>query len=190
MRTPHGRGLFVRQAASIAAALALPAAGLAFAASAEQPAWAEEFNPAGQFDTSFTQVAPQSDPALSPAALLEQAGPADSEPLIEEPPAEEPLLEELGSGGASYYGRAFAGKPTASGEPFNPSHLTAAHRSLPFGSKVKVTNHRNGKSVVVRINDRGPFGHGRVIDLSREAAERIGLIQQGHGTVKLALLAR
>ena len=72
---------------------------------------------------------------------------------------------------------------TASGEMMNPSALTAAHRSLPFGTKLRVTNPRNGKSVVVRINDRGPFIKGRVIDLSKGAASRIGLIGRGVGKV-------
>ena len=66
--------------------------------------------------------------------------------------------------------------------------LTAAHRTLPFGSLVRVTNPRNGRSVVVRINDRGPFVRGRSIDLSRAAAEEIGLIRSGHGRVELELL--
>lgn len=65
----------------------------------------------------------------------------------------------------------------------NPSLLTAAHKSLRFGTKLKVTNARNGKSVVVRINDRGPFIRGRVLDLSRAAAQNIGMIRSGHGKV-------
>ena len=77
---------------------------------------------------------------------------------------------EIGGGMASYYGKELAGNRTASGERFNPSQLTAAHRSLPFGSRVRVTNTANGDSVVVRINDRGPFSHGRIIDVSQAAA--------------------
>lgn len=103
-------------------------------------------------------------------------------------PLEEAAGRTLGTGVASYYGKRFAGRPTASGERFNPGHLTAAHRTLPFGSKVRVTNPDNGKSVVVRINDRGPFTRGRTIDLSRAAAEEIGLIRRGHGPVELDLL--
>jgi rare lipoprotein A len=72
---------------------------------------------------------------------------------------------------------------TASGERMNPSALTAAHRTLPFGTRLKVTNQRNGKSVVVRINDRGPFVRGRVLDLSRAAARQIGMISSGHAPV-------
>ena len=69
---------------------------------------------------------------------------------------------------------------TASGEKMNPNAMTAAHRSLPFGTRVKVTNKRNGKSVVVRINDRGPFIKGRVIDVSKAAARALGFIGAGH----------
>jgi len=101
----------------------------------------------------------------------------------------EPEVQDLGSGIASFYGRRFAGRPTASGERFDPAALTAAHRTLPFGSKVRVTNQRNGQSVVVRINDRGPFSRGRHIDLSPRAAEQIGIVAAGHGTVELELLA-
>jgi rare lipoprotein A len=77
---------------------------------------------------------------------------------------------------------------TASGERMNPSALTAAHRTLPFGSKVKVTNQRNGKSIVVRINDRGPFIKGRVIDLSKAAARRLGFVGAGHTNICMARL--
>ena len=92
------------------------------------------------------------------------------------------------TGLASYYGNELAGNRTASGEVFNPQKLTAAHRTLPLGSKVRVTNPRNGQSVVVRINDRGPFHGNRVIDLSTAAARTIGLIRSGTADVRLALL--
>ena len=85
-----------------------------------------------------------------------------------------------GCGGASWY--ALTSK-TASGERMNAARLTAAHRSLKFGTKVEVTNKRNGKSVVVRINDRGPFIRGRVIDLSKAAASQIGMISSGHASI-------
>lgn len=103
-------------------------------------------------------------------------------------PSDTAVERLLGEGMASYYGAELAGHRTASGERFNPRELTAAHRTLPFGSKVRVTNPANGRSVVVRINDRGPFSGGRLIDLSRSAAERIGLVARGHGEVQLALL--
>lgn len=88
-------------------------------------------------------------------------------------------------GVASWYGPGFHGETTAGGEVFDQYALTAAHRSLPFGSRVKVTNLDNGRSVIVRINDRGPWVSGRVIDLSRRAAESIGLIGKGIAKVKL-----
>ncbi|AZV18899.1 MULTISPECIES: septal ring lytic transglycosylase RlpA family protein [unclassified Mesorhizobium] len=75
---------------------------------------------------------------------------------------------------------------TASGERMNPSALTAAHRTLPFGTKLKVTNKNNGRSVVVRINDRGPFIKGRVLDLSKGAAGQLGFIGSGHTSVCMA----
>jgi rare lipoprotein A len=75
---------------------------------------------------------------------------------------------------------------TASGERMNPSALTAAHRTLPFGTRLKVTNSNNGRSVVVRINDRGPFIRGRMLDLSRGAASQLGFISSGHTAVCVA----
>ena len=83
-------------------------------------------------------------------------------------------------GRASWY--ALTSK-TASGERMNPSAMTAAHRSLPFGTKVKVVNKKNGKSIVVRINDRGPFIKGRIIDLSKGAAQKLGFIRSGHTSI-------
>jgi rare lipoprotein A len=83
------------------------------------------------------------------------------------------------TGLATWYGPKFHGKRTASGERFDMHELTAAHRSLPFGTNVKVTNLDNGKSVTVRINDRGPSGRGKIIDLSYEAAKKIGMADKG-----------
>ena len=89
------------------------------------------------------------------------------------------------TGVASYYK---SGKQTANGERFNPNGLTAAHRTLPFGTKVRVTNMRNGKSVVVRINDRGPFIRGRVIDLSLGAAKLVEMTSSGVAKVTYSIL--
>jgi rare lipoprotein A len=72
---------------------------------------------------------------------------------------------------------------TASGEMMNPAAMTAAHRSLPFGTKLTVTNPNNGRAVVVRINDRGPFTKGRVLDLSKAAAQRLGFVRAGHAKI-------
>lgn len=87
---------------------------------------------------------------------------------------------------ASFYGRSEHGGPTASGERFDMHKLTAAHRTLPMGSRVTVTNLANGRSVTVRINDRGPFVRGRVIDLSQAAAGEIGMIGSGLARVRIA----
>jgi rare lipoprotein A len=107
-----------------------------------------------------------------------------------DPPVEQSgILRNLGSGIASYYGRQFHGRRTASGERFDMSGMTAAHRTLPFGSLVRVTNPNNGRAVTVRINDRGPFTRGRTIDVSRAAAESLGMISRGHATVELELIA-
>ena len=92
------------------------------------------------------------------------------------------------SGRASWYGSQFHGRKTASGERFNMNAMTAAHRSLPFGTRVRVTNKRNGRSVVVRINDRGPFSGGRILDVSKAAANRLGLIATGTAPVTLQVL--
>src|SRR3990167_8927132 len=88
-------------------------------------------------------------------------------------------------GKASYYGARHHGRKTASGERFDQHALTAAHRSLPFGSRVLVTNLRNDKSVVVRINDRGPFVRGRIIDLSHKAAAQIDMLRAGVAPVRV-----
>ncbi|WP_240530068.1 septal ring lytic transglycosylase RlpA family protein [Novosphingobium sp. PC22D] len=103
-------------------------------------------------------------------------------------PVPSPSESGIGNGRASFYGNELAGNRTASGEIFDPKRLTAAHRTLPLGSRVRVTNARNGKSVIVRINDRGPFHGNRVIDISTAAARTIGLIRSGTGRVNLALL--
>lgn len=92
------------------------------------------------------------------------------------------------TGSASWYGGQFHGRKTANGERYDMNELTAAHKTLPFGTKVRVTNERNGKAVVVRINDRGPFVGRRVIDLSRGAAQAVGMISQGVAKVKLEVL--
>jgi rare lipoprotein A len=95
-------------------------------------------------------------------------------------------------GWASWYGKPHHGQKTASGEPFSRWQLTAAHRSLPLGTKVKVTNLRTGQDVVVRINDRGPHGGGkrRIIDLSEAAAKRIGLVQRGVEQVQVVVVRK
>jgi rare lipoprotein A len=89
---------------------------------------------------------------------------------------------------ASWYGKFFQGRTTASGEPYNQNAMTCAQRNLPLGSLVRVTNLRNNRSVVVRVNDRGPVPQDRVIDLSRAAAERLGFSHKGLAPVKIELI--
>jgi rare lipoprotein A len=91
-------------------------------------------------------------------------------------------------GTASWYGETFEGKPTASGEPYDMYDMTAAHLTLPMGSYVKVTNLRNGKSVIVRVNDRGPVVPGRIIDVSYGAAQALQFKQRGLQRVRLDLV--
>nr|DAS29214.1 MAG TPA: lipoprotein [Caudoviricetes sp.] len=92
---------------------------------------------------------------------------------------------EVVSGIASYYAEQHHGKKTANGEKFNMYELTAAHRTLPFGSKIKVTNLTNGKSVVLRVNDRGPYVKGRILDVSKGAAIELGMIQRGTASIRI-----
>lgn len=142
-----------------------------------------------------TAAAP--DPAANPAtssAVIElvpvqpsvDASISDTVDQIPAPSA--PAETVLGQGSASYYAAKFNGRRTASGERFDNAGMTAAHRTLPFGSRVRVTNPANGRSVVVRINDRGPFTRGRLIDVSRAAAEELGMVARGHANVELALI--
>ena len=97
-------------------------------------------------------------------------------------------LAQIQTGKASFYADKFEGRPTASGEKYKHSKLTAAHKSLPFGTKVKVTNVANNQSVEVIINDRGPYVDGRIIDLSKSAAEKLGFISQGLAEVQVEVL--
>jgi rare lipoprotein A len=95
---------------------------------------------------------------------------------------------QIQTGKASYYADKFEGQPTASGEKYKASKLTAAHKTLPFGTKVKVTNLANNEFVVVTINDRGPFVEGRIIDVSKSAAERLSFFNQGTADVRLEIV--
>jgi len=107
-------------------------------------------------------------------------------PLAKLPASAPPLVE---TGVASWYGARHHGKRTASGELFDQTKFTAAHPTLPWGSIVKVTHLANGKSVEVRINDRGPFGKGRIIDLSRAAAKVLGMLRTGVAQVEIERLS-
>jgi rare lipoprotein A (peptidoglycan hydrolase) len=140
-------------------------------------------------------------PAASPAASA-KAAPVkvaratdegdDSRPQRKAAPKRAPDRQPVTSGGtlegvASYY---WQPQPLASGGRFNPDALTAAHKTLPFGTRVRVTHARNGRSVEVVINDRGPYIAGRIIDLSRRAAQVIGMTDQGIARVNVAILGR
>lgn len=123
--------------------------------------------------------------AASPASLT----PGQSGSFISGAAASEKIrVAKTLSGPASWYGGKFHGRRTANGERFDMNEMTAAHRSLPFGTRVRVTNERNGRSVVVRINDRGPFVGNRIIDLSRGAAAAVGMVNTGVAPVRVEVL--
>ena len=131
-----------------------------------------------QFETAFAHLP---EPSLDPAIPAHAVDIDTIEPAA-------PDGTDMGEGIASFYGRKFHGRPTASGQAFDMNALTAAHRTLPFGSQVRVTNTANGKSVIVTVNDRGPFVRGREIDVSRAAAEQLGIVNAGHVRVALELI--
>lgn len=122
---------------------------------------------------------------------------AGAEGRISTYPTSDKLAERFGKtralsvqqGSASYYGDAFAGRPTASGAPYEPTGFTAAHRSLPFGTVLRVTRSDGGQSVYVTVTDRGPYGpRGRIVDLSRAAAERLGMLRAGVVKIQLEVV--
>ena len=158
-----------------AAALLFSGAALPSAATAAN-AGIFTANPAGAMAIREQQFAPlpavqpQLRPALPPVVI------ASATPV------------KVTQGTASWYGPGFYGNRTASGEVLRPGTLTAAHRSLPFGTRVRVTNLNNGRSTVVRINDRGPFHGSRVIDLAHGAASELGVTASGLATVRLEVL--
>jgi rare lipoprotein A len=111
-------------------------------------------------------------------------GPASSQ----SPAATHPDAGKRIAGLASWYGQQHHGRRTASGEPYDMNKLTAAHRTFPFGTRLRVTNTENGRSVVVRVNDRGPHVDGRILDLSRQAATTLGMIDAGVARVEAVVL--
>lgn len=114
--------------------------------------------------------------------------PLAAPPLVASEPRKLDQGRNLGTGIASYYGHEFSGRRTANGETYRGSALTAAHRTAPFGSRIRVRNLGNGREVVVRVNDRGPWSRGRIIDLSYAAAKAIGLHRSGTARVKLTMV--
>ena len=134
-------------------------------------------------DLVSTKAAPA---APSVAAPLPQTVTAElGEVALAQPETVEPR-DQVGL--ASWYGSAWQGRPTASGERFDTGKLTAAHRTLPLATKVKVTNLENGRSVEVKVNDRGPYIRGRVLDLSTRAAEVLGMQKEGLALVRIEVL--
>lgn len=162
------------------ALLALPAT----AGHAEQPA-------AATVAAAFADLGPATTEPFAEGHAVDVTEVAPS-PIAAPIPADAPLSAQVASmldtGMASYYGRELAGNRTASGEAFDPTDLTAAHRTLPFGTRLRVTNQRTGQSVIVRVNDRGPYARGRVLDVSHAAAERIGMVRSGHAPVSIELI--
>ncbi|GIW35569.1 septal ring lytic transglycosylase RlpA family protein [Meiothermus sp.] len=142
--------------------------------------------PASNWDPMNLEVLPLPDPVQETApALWVFIRP----PLApEEPKAPGSAAGSIQQGWASWYGPRFHGRRTANGERFNKFHLTAAHRTLPFNTRVRVTNLQNGRSIVVRINDRGPYIRGRIIDLSYAAARQLGMHLRGVIQVKVEIL--
>jgi rare lipoprotein A (peptidoglycan hydrolase) len=136
--------------------------------------------------SAATDTTPNS-PSVALKPSTEAQPPASPSPPAKEKPSAQTKWPQTGE--ASWYGPRFQGKTTASGGTFHQEGFTAAHASLPFGSKVKVTNLANGKSVEVKINDRGPFIENRIIDVSRAAAKALEMKKSGTTTVRVELLA-
>jgi rare lipoprotein A len=143
------------------------------------------------------QAAPAKAPTAAPAA---PAAPMDKAPVGIRPPTDKPMAstadkpaaasggEELGL--AAVYNDKLNGRKTASGQRYNRNLLTAAHKTLPFGTMVRVTNVKNKKSVVLRINDRGPFQQGRILDISPRAAKALGINRLGMGEVSAVVVGK
>ena len=145
----------------------------------------------GLMAPSHSDIVVNASLAPEPASPIAPSEPSSSEPApaISKPSATIPETKPVATGKASWYGPGFHGKKTASGEIFDDAKLTAAHKTLPMGSKAKVTNLKNGKSVKVEINDRGPYVADRVIDLSQAAAHALGMIDRGVVPVRVDLIA-
>lgn len=136
-------------------------------------------------DKPPTRALPRETPPIAKVPSPPETEPAPLVATIPEP-SQQTTME---TGLASWYGPKFHGKLTASGEVFNQEQFTAAHPTLPWGSRVRVTNLDNGKSIEVRINDRGPFRRGRIIDVSRAAARALGMVARGITTVRVEWLS-
>ena len=173
--------------------LPLVVAGLTTAGAVVLPVLARELEPESvrqSVDLALNSaIEAETLPAESlPSESLPEAEPVPAPVKAEPPKPPAPAVVSVSTGQASWYGPGFFGNRTASGEVLRPGTLTAAHRTLPFGTKVRVTNLWNGRSAVVRINDRGPFHGARVIDLAHGAANQLGLVASGVAKVKLEVL--
>jgi rare lipoprotein A len=124
--------------------------------------------------------------ALILAGLLAGCG---TTPRVIRTPVSEDLLRPIQTGYASWYGKAHQGRPTTSGEPYDMYKLTAAHPALPMGTRLRVTNLKNGRSVTVRVNDRGPAVDGRIVDLSYAAARVLGAVGDGVVPVRIRVVS-
>lgn len=148
--------------------------------------------PAEAMDAEPASAPEELEEAAEPEEAEEEAAPAaepagEEEPVAVEPPAEDVVSSFTGE--ASYYAESLNGNPTASGELYDHSALTAAHLTLDFGTMARVTNLETAANVVVRINDRGPYAGGRVIDVSGEAARQLGMIEAGIVEVRVDVLS-
>ncbi len=190
---PLAMARFLPSAAAVAA-LSLPAAALF-------PVFAQDLEGFTFTDPLDLVIPSEPASALEPSApgieSLDQSEMAivepkdvELEPVLPPPPPQPrgPVVVSTHSGEASWYGPGFYGNRTANGEVYKPGTMTAAHRTLPFGTRVRVTNLWNGRIAVVRINDRGPFVGHRVIDLGHGAANELGLVRSGIAQVRLEVL--
>ncbi|MCT0213208.1 septal ring lytic transglycosylase RlpA family protein [Synechococcus sp. CS-1326] len=168
-----GSGLSIPALADTSQTFPSPLVAMARPVESSDPA------PSPSGDVAIREVEPE--PVVEPKPL----------PVVPQPIAPLPQprrVKQVSRGEASWYGPGFFGNRTANGEVFRPGTLTAAHRTLPFGTRVRVTNLWNGRSAEVRINDRGPFHGNRVIDLAHGAAQKLGLTASGIAQVRLEVL--
>lgn len=168
-------------------ALALLLSGSALAPAMVNPAQAAT-QAASDEDITRKATVAGTEVAIREAGSLAPSAEAAPTPVLPLPVAVGPQVASVSKGQASWYGPGFYGNRTANGEVLRRGTLTAAHRSLPFGTRVRVTNLWNGRTAVVRINDRGPFHGNRVIDLAHGAADELGLTSSGVAQVKLEVL--
>lgn len=124
------------------------------------------------------------------AVILSGCSIATQQSVAKSPKAKTLAYSKAQKGKASWYGPGFQGRKTANGERFNMNAYSAAHRTLAFGTKICVHNLRNGKGVTVRVNDRGPFVRGRVVDVSRQAARTLGMVRSGTAPVRVTVVDR